>query len=59
MLEGITIDIYLGTSTKWKHLMNVSVYNINPEQVLYMGDDIPDYCNEISRLPTCPQDASP
>jgi 3-deoxy-D-manno-octulosonate 8-phosphate phosphatase KdsC-like HAD superfamily phosphatase len=27
--------------------------------VLYMGDDIPDYCNEISRLPTCPQDASP
>jgi 3-deoxy-D-manno-octulosonate 8-phosphate phosphatase (KDO 8-P phosphatase) len=37
-----------------------TVYNINPEQVLYMGDDIPDYhVMKLVGLPTCPQDASP
>lgn len=37
-----------------------ALYNINPEQVLYMGDDIPDYhVMQLVGLPTCPQDASP
>lgn len=35
-------------------------YDIKPEQVLYMGDDIPDYhVMKLVGLPTCPQDASP
>jgi 3-deoxy-D-manno-octulosonate 8-phosphate phosphatase (KDO 8-P phosphatase) len=36
------------------------LYQIQPEQVLYMGDDIPDYhVMQLVGLPTCPQDASP
>ena len=57
---GIT-DIHLGTPNKvgtFKEYTNV--YGINPEQVLYMGDDIPDYhVMKLVGLPTCPQDASP
>lgn len=35
-------------------------YEIKPEEVLYMGDDIPDYLvMQKVGLPTCPQDASP
>ena len=35
------------------------LYNIKPEQVLYMGDDIPDFhVMQLVGLPTCPQDAS-
>jgi len=34
--------------------------NINPEKVLYMGDDLPDYhVMKLVGLPTCPQDATP
>jgi 3-deoxy-D-manno-octulosonate 8-phosphate phosphatase (KDO 8-P phosphatase) len=37
----------------------IELYNINPEQVLYMGDDIPDYhVMKLVGLPTCPQDAT-
>ena len=57
---GIT-DIYLGTPDKvetFKEYCNI--YQINPEHVLYMGDDIPDYhVMQLVELPTCPQDASP
>lgn len=57
---GVT-DIHLGTPDKvgtFKEYTNL--YNINPEQVLYMGDDIPDYhVMQLTGLPTCPQDASP
>jgi 3-deoxy-D-manno-octulosonate 8-phosphate phosphatase (KDO 8-P phosphatase) len=36
------------------------LYQIHPAQVLYMGDDIPDYhVMQLVGLPTCPQDASP
>jgi 3-deoxy-D-manno-octulosonate 8-phosphate phosphatase (KDO 8-P phosphatase) len=36
------------------------LHNINPEHVLYMGDDIPDYhVMQLVGLATCPQDASP
>ena len=37
----------------------IELYNINPEHVLYMGDDIPDFhVMKLVGLPTCPQDAS-
>ncbi|OAB29413.1 KdsC family phosphatase [Flavobacterium fryxellicola] len=57
---GIT-DIHLGTSNKVETFDEYTdVYNINPEHVLYMGDDIPDYhVMKLAGLPTCPQDASP
>ena len=54
-------DIHLGTPNKVKTFKEyVALYQINPEQVLYMGDDIPDYhVMQLVGLPTCPQDASP
>lgn len=56
---GIT-DVYLGCSdklNKFKEL--IEIYKINPSEVLYMGDDIPDY--EVMKqvgVPTCPNDSS-
>jgi 3-deoxy-D-manno-octulosonate 8-phosphate phosphatase (KDO 8-P phosphatase) len=57
---GIT-DIHLGSPDKVETFKEyIDVYNIKPEQVLYMGDDIPDYhVMQLVGLPTCPQDASP
>lgn len=57
---GLT-DIYLGSSDKVKSFNEYcDKYKIHPEQVLYMGDDIPDYhVMQLVGLPTCPQDASP
>ncbi|WP_281299208.1 KdsC family phosphatase [Flavobacterium limnophilum] len=57
---GIT-DIHLGCPDKVETFMEyVELYDINPEQVLYMGDDIPDFhVMKLVGLPTCPQDASP
>ena len=57
---GIT-DIHLGTPDKVETFKEyVALYQIQPEQVLYMGDDIPDYhVMQLVGLPTCPQDASP
>ncbi|TDE07226.1 KdsC family phosphatase [Flavobacterium sandaracinum] len=54
-------DIYLGTPDKVETFNEYTdVYKINPEHVLYMGDDIPDYhVMKLVGLPTCPQDASP
>ncbi|WP_300978432.1 HAD family hydrolase [Flavobacterium sp.] len=56
---GIT-DIHLGTPDKVATFDEYTdVYNILPEHVLYMGDDIPDYhVMQLVGLPTCPQDAS-
>ncbi len=57
---GIT-DIYLGVPDKVETFNEYcDIYGIKPDQVLYMGDDIPDY-HVMQRvgLPTCPQDASP
>lgn len=56
---GIT-DIYLGTPNKVETFHEYcDGYQINPEQVLYMGDDIPDYhVMQLVGLPTCPQDAT-
>nr|WP_315144340.1 HAD-IIIA family hydrolase [uncultured Flavobacterium sp.] len=57
---GIT-DIHLGTPDKVATFDEYTdVYSILPEQVLYMGDDIPDYLvMQLVGLPTCPQDACP
>jgi 3-deoxy-D-manno-octulosonate 8-phosphate phosphatase (KDO 8-P phosphatase) len=54
-------DIHLASPDKVATFNEyTALYNINPEQVLYMGDDIPDYHEmQLVGLPTCPQDASP
>lgn len=57
---GIT-DIYLGAHNKIEQLDEyLDIYNINPSNVLYMGDDIPDIpVMKICGLATCPKDAAP
>ena len=54
-------DIHLASPDKVATFNEyAALYNINPEHVLYMGDDIPDYhVMQLVGLPTCPQDASP
>ncbi|SEQ33136.1 3-deoxy-D-manno-octulosonate 8-phosphate phosphatase (KDO 8-P phosphatase) [Hyunsoonleella jejuensis] len=61
-LEGLGItDIYLGAHHKIEQLDDYfSKKNVTSEQVLYMGDDIPDYpVMKSIGLPCCPQDAVP
>lgn len=55
---GIT-DIYLGVEDKVEQMEEFfDVYDIKPETVLYMGDDLPDYyVMQQVALPCCPQDA--
>lgn len=57
---GIT-DIHLAAPDKVETFKEYTeLYNINHEQVLYMGDDIPDYhVMKLVGLPACPQDAAP
>ena len=54
------IDIYLGTHHKldaYQDLMDN--YNLNPEEILYIGDDIPDIpVMEKVGLGCCPADAT-
>ncbi|MDR4989241.1 MAG: HAD-IIIA family hydrolase [Bacteroidales bacterium] len=52
-------EIFLGVSRKITVFENIiSKYNINPDEILYMGDDIPDY-EVMSKVgvPACPADA--
>ena len=55
---GIT-DIYLASSYKTEDFNDfIFKYDLSPEQVLYMGDDLPDY--EVMKkvgVPCCPADA--
>jgi 3-deoxy-D-manno-octulosonate 8-phosphate phosphatase (KDO 8-P phosphatase) len=57
---GIT-EVYLGAHTKivpFEELLER--YQLKPEEVLYMGDDIPDF--EVMKhagVPTCPKDSAP
>jgi len=55
---GVT-DIYLGVADKVEVFEQyIDIFKINPMQVLYMGDDIPDYqVMKLVGLPTCPQNA--
>lgn len=57
---GIT-DVFLGAHNKIDQLNDyLKKNNIKLENVLYMGDDIPDYpVMKLVGLPTCPQDAVP
>ncbi len=61
-LQGLGItDIYLGAHHKIDVFEEyIDIYNIKPENILYMGDDIPDYpVMKIVGLPCCPKDAVP
>jgi 3-deoxy-D-manno-octulosonate 8-phosphate phosphatase (KDO 8-P phosphatase) len=61
-LKGLGItDIHLGVQYKLDVLKEyMELYQIDPSQVLYMGDDIPDmYPMQMVGLPCCPQDATP
>lgn len=53
-------DVYLGSHTKIDTYNEfISTYNINPDEILYMGDDLPDY--EVMQrigVPTCPSDSA-
>ena len=57
---GIT-DIYLGAHHKIEQMNEyMDIYNIDPSNVLYMGDDIPDIpVMKICGLAACPKDAVP
>lgn len=57
---GIT-DVFLGAHNKIEQLNQyLSSKSIDLKNVLYMGDDIPDYpVMTLVGLPTCPQDAVP
>ena len=54
-------DIYMGCAVKIKTYEEfLSKYGLGDEEIMYMGDDIPDY--EIMRrvgCPVCPKDACP
>jgi 3-deoxy-D-manno-octulosonate 8-phosphate phosphatase (KDO 8-P phosphatase) len=61
-LNGLGIeDVFLGVEDKvavLKELMNK--YTIKQEELLYMGDDLPDYeVIQYAGLRACPEDASP
>ena len=59
--EGLGInDIYLGSSFKTKNFdAFLKKHNLNAQDVLYMGDDIPDIpVMELAGVPTCPADAA-
>ena len=61
-LEGLgIIDIHLGAHHKINILNEYfSIKNIKTENVLYMGDDLPDLdAMQLIGLPCCPQDAVP
>ncbi len=61
-LAGLGIkDIFLGAHNKIEQLNEyLNTHNITEQQVLYMGDDIPDYpVMKLVGLPCCPQDAVP
>jgi len=61
-LQGLGVtNIYLGTHNKMDQMNEfLHNYNIKLENVLYMGDDIPDYPTmKLAGLPCCPQDAAP
>ena len=61
-LQGLGIkDIYLGAHHKIEQYYEyIDMHDIDPKNVLYMGDDIPDYpVMEKVGLPCCPKDAAP
>jgi 3-deoxy-D-manno-octulosonate 8-phosphate phosphatase (KDO 8-P phosphatase) len=57
---GIT-DVYLGASDKIDAFEDLKMcYDLTNEEILYMGDDLPDYdVMELAGLACAPQDAAP
>jgi 3-deoxy-D-manno-octulosonate 8-phosphate phosphatase (KDO 8-P phosphatase) len=57
---GVT-DIYLGASNKIEQLEELMMmYDLTPEQMLYMGDDLPDYeAMTAVGVATTPSDGAP
>ena len=55
---GIT-DVFLGIHNKKEKLLEyVQIHELKWEEILYMGDDIPDYNSmQLVGLPCCPADA--
>ncbi|WP_299528211.1 HAD family hydrolase [uncultured Lutibacter sp.] len=61
-LQGLGItDIYLGAHKKLNQFEEYKkLHNLKAENILYMGDDIPDYpVMKKVGLPCCPNDAAP
>lgn len=61
-LNGLGIkEIHLGIQDKKEKLEELAIgYDWQWEQVLYMGDDVPDYyAMQMVGLAVCPQDAAP
>lgn len=59
-LKGLGVtDIYLGAHHKEEPLGEyLDIHGINPENALYMGDDVPDIpAMKMVALATCPQNA--
>lgn len=59
-LENLGIkDVYLGAHNKLVQYNEIlEKYNLNPEHIMYMGDDIPDApVMEKVGVPCCPNDA--
>lgn len=57
---GIT-DVYLGSRHKIEDFEDFYFkYNLKPEEILYMGDDLPDYeiLKTTNVISTCPSDAA-
>ena len=60
-LQGLGIkDIYIGVETKTDAFEEfLLIHDLQPEQVMYMGDDIPDFpVMQRVGLPVCPADAA-
>jgi 3-deoxy-D-manno-octulosonate 8-phosphate phosphatase (KDO 8-P phosphatase) len=60
--EGLGVEhIYMGACVKTVSLIDfMEKTGLQPEEMLYMGDDIPDYeVMKMVGLPTCPADAAP
>src|SRR5690606_19478189 len=55
------VDVFLGIEEKTENLESLfKQYDIKPENVAYMGDDIQDIAPmKMVGLPSCPQDAMP
>ncbi len=58
--EKMGADVYISAHTKINQFNDfLSRHNLNAEDVLYMGDDIPDYqVMKVCGLATCPLDAA-
>lgn len=60
-LKGLGIqDIYIGVDTKLDAFEEfLLIHDLQPDQVMYMGDDIPDHpVMQKVGLPVCPADAA-